>query len=76
MPFVRIPMRAVEKLVELRAKARETDKTWDIAFQHGFMEGLKAIDPDCVGLVIMEADSIEMDIPGLPRLVLATGDAS
>lgn len=70
MPIVSIPTKAVDKLVELETKARETEHTWDIAYRHGFVEGLRAVCPDAVGLIIMEADCIIEGEPGLPRLTI------
>lgn len=72
MPIIAIPTRAVEELAELAARAEKTDECCDHAYEDGFLQGLRVVlSSEVVGLIIMEADSLRNNEPGLPRLVFA-----
>jgi hypothetical protein len=71
MPIIAIPTKAVEKLAELEAEAeKHLGGDWDRAYCDGFVEGLRSVlSSEVVGLIIVEADNLRNDEPGLPRLV-------
>ena len=72
MPIIAIPTKAVEKLAELETEAEKTGNDWDRAHCDGFVDGLRSVlSSEVVGLIIVEADNLRNDEPGLPRLVFA-----
>lgn len=77
MPIVQVISGELrDKAIELERKARaDGASTWDIAFNHGFREGLRAAFPqETMGMLVMDVDcaldGVELYTDCLPRLAL------
>jgi len=77
MPFVQVIGGELrDRAIELERKARaENAPEWDVAFNHGFREALRAVFPsETCGILVMDIDCAldgdEAYSDTLPRLVV------
>jgi len=77
MPFYSIPTIAIKSYSEIIKKEREEESkdnigSWESAKAAGYIKAIEDILGDTIaGLVIIEADAIVENEPGLPQLVIS-----